>query len=77
MKFTKDHQKQLSITDAELSHLKERYTGIVMYESSQVLLDEWVPCYFGFHDGSKARQMNDMSMAVAEGRARKPMALEF
>lgn len=79
IKFTKEHQAILGLSDSELAALRnEGAAGIVMYESSQMVLDQWTLCYFGWRSEVVLRnKMNDMSLAVAEGRARKPMALKF
>jgi hypothetical protein len=78
MKFTKQHQKMLGLLDWEIDQMKQNgYTGIVMYETNQFVLDQWVLAYYGTNEGLTGRHANDMSLAIAEGRARKPMTLEF
>lgn len=81
MKLTKEEQYRLGIQDWEIANMKQNgAAGICVYETSQVVLDQWVPAYFATH-GLKGdmtdRQKNDMSLAVAEGRARKPLCLSF
>lgn len=79
MKFTKEHQAILDLSDADIEALRaDGALGVVIYESSQMVLDQWTVCYTIWRTPRGLQMVMDgISVAVTEGRSRRPMALEF
>jgi hypothetical protein len=77
-KLTKQKMDELGLTAADVSALKDKgYTAIVVYESSQMVLDKWVPCYFGTSPAHKLEHDQQLRLAIAEGRARDPVTFDI
>jgi len=77
-KLTKQRMDMLGISAADVSALKDKgFTAIVVYESSQMVLDKWVQCYFGTSPDHKLEHDQQMRLAIAEGRARDPITFDI